>query len=151
MERSEQQGPPGGIAPHLLIRDRRANEAIDFYTRAFGARELHKVPSDDGRIMHCHLVVNGGSLMLNDDFPEYRGGAPAQAPDGVTLHLQVEDADGLWQQAVAAGAEVTMTLEDQFWGDRYGVLQDPFGHQWSMGQPVREVSIEEIHEAVNQH
>jgi PhnB protein len=137
MERNEQQGPAGGITPHLAIRDRRAVEAIDFYTRAFGARELHRVPTDDGRIMHCHLEINGGSLMLNDDFPEYRGGQEAAAPEAVTLHLQVPDADALWQQAVGAGATVTMALEDQFWGDRYGQVQDPFGHRWSIGAPVK--------------
>ena len=136
MERNEQQGPSGGITPHLLIRDKRAAEAIDFYTSAFGARELHRVPTPDGRLMHCHLAINGGSVMLNDDFPEYRG-APGGAPEGVTLHLQVEDADALWTQAVAAGASVTMALEDQFWGDRYGQLQDPFGHRWSIGAPVK--------------
>jgi PhnB protein len=140
MERNEQQGPTGGITPHLAIRDKRASEAIDFYIRAFGAREVRRVPSDDGRIMHCHLAINGGSLMLNDDFPEYRVGKLAEAPEGVTLHLQVEDADALWHQAVAAGATVTMALEDQFWGDRYGQVQDPFGHHWSIGAPVKAVS-----------
>ena len=136
MERNENQGPAGGVTPHILIRDRRAAEAIDFYARAFGARELHRQATDDGRIMHCHLLINGGSVMLNDDFPEYRGG-PAGAPEGVTLHLQLEDADALWSHAVAAGATVTMALEDQFWGDRYGQLQDPFGHRWSVGAPVK--------------
>ena len=137
MQRSEDQGPSGGIAPHLAIGGRRAAEAIDFYRSAFGARELHRMPSEDGRIMHCHLTINGGSLMLADDFPEYRGGQDAAPPSGVTLHLQVEDADALWQQALAAGASVYMPLEDQFWGDRYGQLQDPFGHRWSIGAPVR--------------
>jgi len=137
VERNEQQGPAGGITPHLAIRDRRAAEAIDFYTRAFGARELHRVPTEDGRIMHCHLEINGGALMLNDDFPEYRGGGEAPAPEGVTLHLQVPDVDAFWQQAVGAGATVTMALEDQFWGDRYGQVQDPFGHRWSIGAPVK--------------
>ena len=137
MERNAQQGPGGGITPHLAIRERRAAEAIDFYTRAFGARELHRVPTDDGRIMHCHLEVNGGSLMLHDDFPEYRGGQEAAAPEGVVLHLQVPDADAFWQQAVGAGATVTMALEDQFWGDRYGQVEDPFGHRWSIGAPVK--------------
>jgi PhnB protein len=137
MDRNEQQGPSGGITPHLLIPDRRAAEAIDFYARAFGARELHRVPSDDGRIMHAHLEINGGSLMLNDDFPEYRQGKSGDPASGVTLHLQLTDADALWQQAVAAGASVTMPLEDQFWGDRYGQLQDPFGHRWSVGAPVK--------------
>jgi PhnB protein len=137
MARNEQQGPSGGITPHLMIRDRRAAEAIDFYTRAFGARELTRVPTDDGRIMHAHLCINGGSLMLNDDFPEYHQGKTAEAPRGVTLHLQVTDADALWQQALNAGASVAMPLEDQFWGDRYGQLQDPFGHRWSIAAPLK--------------
>ena len=102
MERNQQQGPSGGITPHLLIRDRRATEAIDFYTRAFGARELHRVPSDDGRIMHCHLEINGGSLMLNDEFPEFMS-APSTPPGSLVLHLQVPDADAVWDKAVAAG------------------------------------------------
>ena len=136
MDRNEQQGPSGGITPHLLIRDRRAKEAIEFYGSAFGARVLHQVPTEDGRLMHCHLEINGGSLMLNDDFPEHRG-RPGGEPEGVTLHLQVEDADSFWQQAVGAGATVLMPLEDQFWGDRYGQVQDPFGHRWSIGAPVK--------------
>ena len=136
MERNEQQGPAAGVTPHLVIGDRRAPEAIRFYQAAFGARELHCMPSDDGRILHCHLEINGGSVMLNDDFPEYRGGNPAGRPAGVTLHLQVADADSVWAQAVGAGASVLMPLEDQFWGDRYGQLEDPFGHRWSVGSPV---------------
>ena len=137
MERNEQQGPDSGVTPHLMIADRRAADAIEFYTQAFGARELHRVPAPDGRIMHAHLAINGGSVMLNDDFPEYRGGEPAGAPCAVTLHLQVSDADALWQQAVGAGASVVMPLEDQFWGDRYGQLQDPFGHRWSVAAPLK--------------
>ena len=137
MDRNPEQGPPGGVAPHLTIRGGRAVEAIDFYTRALGARELHRVPSEDGRIMHCHLEVNGGSLMLNDDFPEYRGGAEEREPGGITLHLQVEDADAAWSRAVEAGASVLMPLEDQFWGDRYGQVEDPFGYRWSIGAPTR--------------
>jgi PhnB protein len=135
MPRREQQGPEGGVTPHIVIRDRRAAEAIDFYKKAFGARELARVPSEDGRVMHCHLLINGGSLMLNDDFPEYRG-RPSNEPEGVTLHLQVKDADAAWTQAVSAGASVTMRLQDQFWGDRYGQLQDPFGHRWSIAAPA---------------
>ena len=137
MERREEQGPSGGVTPHLVIGGRQAGDAIDFYTAAFGARELMRVPTEDGRIMHAHIVVNGGSLMLNDDFPEHRGGKEAGAPQGVTLHLQVEDADALWTQAVGAGASVVMPLEDQFWGDRYGQVQDPFGHRWSVAAPIQ--------------
>jgi PhnB protein len=75
--------------------------------------------------------------MLSDDFPEYRGGQPAPAPASVTLHLQVDDADRWWNRAVEAGAAVTMPIADQFWGDRYGHLKDPFGHSWSIGAPIR--------------
>ena len=128
------QGPGGGVTAHLTIREGKAAEAIDFYQRAFGAEEAMRHMADDGqRIMHAHLKVNGGSLMLNDDFPEY-GGA-ASAPGSVTLHLQVPDADAAWQQALDAGAEVCFPLADQFWGDRYGQVKDPYGFTWSIGAP----------------
>ena len=138
MDGQEQQGPTSGVTPHLVIRGGNAAEAIDFYVAAFGARELRRVPGDGGRLMHAHLTINGGSIMLNDDFPEYRGGQEAGEPEGVTLHLQVDDADALWQQAIAAGASVTMPLEDQFWGDRYGQVEDPFGHRWSIGAALQQ-------------
>ena len=136
MERDEAQEPQTGLTPHLTIRDRRAAEAIDFYRTAFGAEELMRHASDDGRLMHAHLTINGSSLMMHDDFPEHGGASPAAEPAGVMLHLQVDDADGWWRRAVDAGATVTMELADQFWGDRYGQLQDPFGHRWSIGAPV---------------
>ena len=133
MVQQEGQQQWAGILPHLTIRDGRAAEAIDFYRRAFGA-ELRDEPhmADDGRrIMHAHLHVNGGSLMLNDDFPEY-GGA-ATPPGSFTLHLQVEDSDAVWARALEAGATERMPLADQFWGDRYGQVEDPFGFRWSIG------------------
>jgi PhnB protein len=137
MERNDQQEPDTGLTPHLTIRDRRAAEAIDFYKGAFGADELMRHASEDGRLMHAHLKVNGASLMMHDDFPEHGGAGPASEPAGVMLHLQVDDADAWWRRAVDAGAEVTMELADQFWGDRYGQIRDPFGHRWSIGSPVR--------------
>ena len=132
----EQQGPTGGITAHLTIRDNRAAEAIDFYKAAFGAEQpIEPHLAEDGkRIMHAHLYLNGGSLMLNDDFPEY-GGA-ATPPGSVTLHLQVPDADASWNRALEAGATEKMPLADQFWGDRYGQLTDPFGFTWSIGAPA---------------
>jgi PhnB protein len=136
MERNV-QGPRGGITPHITIRDRRAAEAIDWYTQAFGAEELMRHPTDDGRLMHAHLKVNGGSLMLNDDFPEHMGG-PSQAPASFVLHLSVPDADAAWKQALDAGAQVRFELADQFWGDRYGQVTDPFGFIWSIGAPVKQ-------------
>ena len=138
MERNEDQGPAGGITAHLTIRDNRAAEAIEYYKAAFGAETaMDPFMADDGkRIMHAHLLINGGHLMLNDDFPEY-GGAAA-TPGSVTLHLQVPDADAAWERAIAAGGKEKMALADQFWGDRYGQLVDPFGFTWSIGAPVKQ-------------
>lgn len=132
---STDQGPASGLTPHLTIRDRQAAAAIDFYIKAFGAHEQLRVPTDDGRLMHAHLIVNGASLMLHDDFPEH--GGPAGVPAGVMLHLQVDDADAAFDRAVKAGAEVTMPLDNMFWGDRYGQVKDPFGHRWSIGSPIK--------------
>lgn len=133
----EQQSPSGGVTAHITIRDGRAKEAIDFYRRAFGAAEQMRHASDDGRLMHAHLKINGGSLMMHDDFPEHSGG-PAKEPAGTILHLEVDDADEWWNRALEAGAEVKFPLDDQFWGARYGQLTDPFGHTWSIGGPVRQ-------------
>ena len=132
----ELQGPSGGITAHLTIRDGKAADAIAFYKAAFGATEAMPphMAEDGKRIMHAHLSINGGSLMLNDDFPEY-GGA-ATAPGSLTLHLQVKDADGEWNRALEAGGQEKMPLADQFWGDRYGQLTDPFGFTWSIGAPA---------------
>ena len=133
----DNQGPTGGVAAHLTIRDGRGDEAVRFYEKAFGAKEEMRHLADDGkRLMHAHLTINGGSLMLNDDSPEFReGGGDVPAPGGVTLHIQVPDADAVWGNALAAGATVKFPLEDQFWGDRYGQLEDPFGFTWSIGGP----------------
>lgn len=141
------------VLPHLVVDD--AAAAIDFYVKAFGAVEHGRVPGPDGKLIHASLAINGSSVMLNDDFPEMSGGRSmtptALGGSPVTIHLVVTDVDAKFQRAVDAGATVVAPLEDQFWGDRYGVLRDPFGHQWSMGQPVREVSMDEIREAVQQH
>lgn len=133
----ENQGPTGGLTPHLAIADKRASEAIDFYAKAFGAREQMRIPADDGvRLLHAHLLVNDASLMLHDEFPEYVSELSGK-PDGVTLHLQVDDADAWFDRAVAAGASVVMPLDNMFWGDRYGQVKDPFGHQWSIGASIK--------------
>ena len=139
------------LSPHLCVDG--AAAAIDFYVKAFGAVELGRVPSPDGnKLFHAALSLNGSTVMLNDDFPEMNDGKPstptALGGSPVTVHLVVTDVDAKFQQAVDAGATVVMPLGDQFWGDRYGVLRDPFGHHWSLGQPVREVSPEEIEQAV---
>ena len=137
MEARDQQERSGGITPHITIRDKKAAEAIDFYKKAFGAEELMRHPTDDGRLMHASLKINGGHLMLNDDFPEHMGG-PSQPAASFVLHLNVPDADAAWKRALDAGAEVRFELADQFWGDRYGQVKDPYGFIWSIGMPVKQ-------------
>jgi len=138
------------IAPHLVVDD--AAAAIDFYVKAFGATEYGRLPGPDGKLVHAALDLNGFMVMLNDDFPEYNDGKPstptALGGSPVTIHLQVTDVDSWFQRAVDAGATVVMPLAEQFWGDRYGMIRDPFGHQWSLGQPVRTVGIDELQAAM---
>jgi PhnB protein len=131
--------PTGGLTPHIQIGDNRAAEAIDFFIKAFGATEIRRVPAEDGvRLMHAHIHINGASLMLHDEFPEYVDPAEADVAggSGLTLHLQVDDADKWFDRAVAAGATATMPVEDMFWGDRYGQVVDPFGYRWSIGHSL---------------
>jgi PhnB protein len=130
----------GAPIPHLVVSDGAA--AIAFYEKAFGAVCNSKHLAEDGkRIMHGHLTIGSGAVFLNDEFPEY-GGSMAQSPTrlgGTTfvIHIDVPDADVAWERAVKAGAQVLMPLDNQFWGMRYGQLQDPFGHHWSIGGPVK--------------
>ncbi|ATA27800.1 putative DNA binding 3-demethylubiquinone-9 3-methyltransferase domain protein [Mycobacterium lepraemurium] len=134
------------LSPHLVVDN--AAAAIDFYVKAFGAEELGLLPRPDGKLAHAAVRINSFMVMLNDDFPEVCGGK-SMTPTSlggtpVTIHLTVPDVDASFQRAVDAGAPVVVPLEDQFWGDRYGTVADPFGHHWSLGQPVREVSPEEM-------
>jgi PhnB protein len=129
------QGPVSGLTPHLTIPSRGAAAAIDFYIIAFGAEVLDRKLAKDGeRLIHAHLRINGASLLLNDEFPEYTGQQDIR-PAGTALHLQVADPDAWWTRAMLGGAEPVMDMADQFWGDRYGQLRDPFGHTWSIGGP----------------
>ncbi len=143
---TQSEAPQTGVAPILTVSD--ANAAIEFYKRAFGAIEVNRYPTPDGqKLLHAQLEINGDRVMLSDDFPEFAegksftpqtfGGSP------VTIHLQLADVDAMWQRAVDAGATVTMPLENQFWGDRFGELTDPFGHRWSLGQQIETLSEEE--------
>ena len=133
-------------SPHLTVAD--AAEAIDFYGKAFDAVEVMRLPRPDGKLVHASVRINGFLVMLNDDFPEMSDGKSMTPPSlggtPVTIHLTVPDVDAAFQRALDAGATVVVPLDDQFWGDRYGMVEDPFGHHWSLGQPVREVSHEEL-------
>ena len=132
------------VTPALLVRG--AAQAIDFYTRAFGARELGRMPAPDGqRIWHAELQIGDARLMLADEFPEMGGHAPESlGGTPVSLHLYVEDADAVIQRAVDAGATVIQPPMDAFWGDRYGRIKDPFGHEWSVATHIEDVSEEEM-------
>jgi PhnB protein len=134
------------LSPHLTVAD--AAAAIDFYGKAFDAAEVMRLPRPDGKLVHASVRINGFLVMLNDDFPEMSDGRSMTPPSlggtPVTIHLTVPDVDAAFQRALDAGATVVVPLEDQFWGDRYGMVEDPFGHHWSLGQPVREVSHDEL-------
>ena len=137
------------VTPHLICAG--AADAIEFYKQAFGAVELSRMPGSDGKVMHASIRIGDSIIMLNDENPEWGSfGAKHFKGSPVTIHLYVENADAVFEQAVRAGAKVTMPLADMFWGDRYGKVEDPFGHQWSIGTHVRDVSPEEMQKAMEQ-
>jgi PhnB protein len=130
---------PVGLVPHLTVDN--AAKAIEFYTQAFGATEVHRMPAEDGRrLMHAQMTIDGSTLYLCDDFPEYRGGksSSAKALGGtpVVIHRYVPDVDAAVARAARAGATVTMPPTDMFWGDRYAQVADPFGLTWSLATPL---------------
>lgn len=125
----------GLVTPHLTCDG--AGAAIDFYKAAFGAEEMMRLPAPDGRLLHAAIRINGTMIMLNDLYPEMNRHSPKTlGGTPVTIHLMVDDVDAVAARAVAAGARTVMPVEDQFWGDRYGVVEDPFGHHWSIATPV---------------
>jgi len=128
------------VSPYLTIRGARA--AVELYKKALGAKVRMLMEAEDKkRLMHATLLINGGEVLLSDAFDEFGDGAVKAPSDAklttVTIHLQVDDADKWWDRAVAAGFEATMPMQDQFWGDRYGRLRDPFGHAWSIGAEIK--------------
>jgi PhnB protein len=138
------------VTPHLVCKD--AAQAIEFYKKAFGAEERGRLSTPDGKnVLHASLRIGDSAIMLSDEFPDW-GSVGPEALQGtpVVIHLYVDDADSVFDQAVRAGAVVKMPLEDMFWGDRYGQVRDPFGHVWSIGTHKRDVSLEEMEQAVRQ-
>jgi uncharacterized glyoxalase superfamily protein PhnB len=142
-------GAPAGyraVTPHLVLKG--AAEAIEFYKKALGAVEKLRLPSEDGmRLMHAEIQIGDSVIMMSDEFPEWNPGARAPSSLGATtasIMLYVPDVDRAFERAVAAGMNVLMPLADMFWGDRFGKLRDPFGHEWSLSMPVRKVSPAEL-------
>ena len=141
--------PPGmhTVTPHLVCAG--ASDALAFYQKAFGAQEMSRLPGKDGRLMHAAMKIGDSTIMLVDEMPEWNSLGPnALKGTPVTIHLYVEDADAFAARAVAAGAKIVMPIADMFWGDRYGQLQDPFGHKWSVATHQRDVTPEEMKAAM---
>ncbi|HEV2771892.1 MAG TPA: VOC family protein [Thermoleophilaceae bacterium] len=133
------------LIPSLSVDD--AAQAIDFYERAFGARERTRMELPDGTIAHAEIEINGSVLMLADPFPQSTSRPPKElGGTSVGVFMYVEDVDAVVQQAVDAGATVTMPVDDMFWGDRYGKISDPFGHEWEIATHTEDLTPEEIEE-----
>lgn len=137
------------VTPHLVCRG--AADAIEFYKRAFNATETIRLPGADGKLLHAAVRIGDSTVMLADEMPNCGAlGPKSLGGTTVTIHVQVDDVDATFARAIAAGAKVTMPVADMFWGDRYGVLQDPFGHAWSVATHIRDVSPEELQQAVRE-
>jgi PhnB protein len=132
------------VSPHLVVRD--GVKMIEFYTKAFGAKEIRRSLAPDGKsLLHAELQIGDSKIFVNDEFPQMNAVCPlTRGGTSVVIHLYVEDVDTLFNQALAAGAKVVMPLADQFWGDRYGVVEDPSGHQWSMASHVQDMTQEQL-------
>jgi uncharacterized glyoxalase superfamily protein PhnB len=138
------------LTPHIICKG--AADAIRFYKRAFGAVEISKMPTPDKeKLLHAAIRIGDSVVMLADEFPEWGEFDPNSLKGSpVTLHLYVENVDNFVKRAVKAGAKVTMPVADTFWGDRYGKLEDPFGHKWSVATHIRDVSPKEIKRAAKE-
>ena len=134
------------VTPHLICAG--ASDAIEFYRRAFGATEVSRLPGPDGKLMHAAVQIGDSVVMLTDEWPEWGSLAPkTRGGASVTIHLYVENVDAFAARAIAAGAKVVLPVQDMFWGDRYGILEDPSGHRWSVATHTRDLSPAEIQEA----
>ncbi len=150
MAKSKVKPIPDGmhtVTPHLVCAG--AADAIEFYKKAFNAVEKARLPGPKGKLMHAAIRIGDSEVMLVDEMPEWGSlGPKALKGSPVTIHLYVEDVDAFVKRAVSAGAKITMPLDDMFWGDRYCQLEDPFGHHWSVATHIRDVSPEEIRQAM---
>ena len=149
MEKAVKRIPDGmhSLTPHLVCAG--AADAMAFYKKAFNAVETARMPGPDGKLMHGAVRIGDSTLMLVDENVQCgMFGPKALKGSPVTIHLYVDDADATMAQAVAAGAKVTMPVAEMFWGDRYGVLEDPYGHRWSVATHLRDLTSEEIREGM---
>jgi uncharacterized glyoxalase superfamily protein PhnB len=137
------------LTPFFTVRD--AVRAIEFYKQAFGAQERGVMKGPDGKVMHAELKIGDSIVMLADEFPEFGSLAPESgASTSMGLHIYVNNVDDAFDRAVKAGAQVEMPVVDQFWGDRYGRLKDPFGHKWSIATHVKDMSADEMKHSMDE-
>lgn len=138
------------ITPYLNVKE--GVKAIDFYKKAFGAKEIMRMMTPDGKALaHGEIEIGDSKLMLSDEFPEMKNTSPTTlGGSSVGIFLYVEDVDKTFNQAVSEGAKVLFPVEDQFWGDRHGSVEDPFGHRWSISTHVRDLSPEEMKKAAEE-
>jgi PhnB protein len=133
------------VTPYLAVDD--ATEAIEYYKKAFGAKERGRMEAPDGKIAHAELEIGDSLVMLSDPFPQFATKPPKElGGTSASVFMYVEDVDATVKQAVDAGATVTTEVEDQFWGDRFGTITDPFGQVWSIATHVEDVPPEEMAE-----
>jgi PhnB protein len=131
------------LTPYLTVKG--ASRAMDFYARVFGAQERYHLPGPDGRIAHAEMQIGSSVLMLADECPERGAHAPsAGAKSSASVFAYVDDVDAVFAKATAAGAKTLAAPADMFWGDRYGKLVDPFGHEWALATHVEDVAPEEM-------
>lgn len=134
------------LTPHLTVRN--AAEAVQFYQKAFGAEVQGIARMPDGKVMHAALRIGNSMLMLNDEMPEFGALSPLSLGGcACTIHIYTDGVDAAFDRAVSAGAKVKMPLADQFWGDRYALVEDPYGYKWSLAERVKEMSPEEMQSA----
>jgi len=131
------------LTPFLTVHD--AAAAIEFYKQAFGAVERGVMKGPDGKIMHAELMIGDSIIMLSDEFPEFGAVSPQTVGgSGMGLHIYLDGVDAAFDRAVKAGAQVEMPVMDQFWGDRYGKLKDPYGHKWSIATHTKDLSMDDM-------
>jgi PhnB protein len=148
MAKTTQAIPKGyhTVTPSLFVAG--AAKAIEFYKKAFGAEEVMRFAAPDGKIMHAEIRIGDSTIMLGDEMPEHGGKSPkAYGGTPVGFFVYRENVDAEWKRAIGAGAREVMPLTDQFWGDRAGCIEDPFGHRWWLAQHVRDLSPEELRQA----
>jgi uncharacterized glyoxalase superfamily protein PhnB len=138
------------LTPHLIVRN--ADQAIEFYKKAFGAELIGGIARmPNGKVMHAELRIGDSILMLNDEMPEFGAVSPHSSNGSpVTIHIYTNNVDAAFERATGAGAQVNMPLMDQFWGDRYGVVTDPYGHKWSLATHVKNLSPEQMKIAMDE-